>query len=55
MAGVLLVRKWVLPARGASMLGPLVAQEADEGRAPDDGGGGRREGGGGESGEVRIF
>ena len=27
MAGVLLVRKWVLPA----MLGPLVAQEADEG------------------------
>jgi len=33
MAGVLLVRKWVLPV----MLGPLMAQEADEGRAPDDG------------------
>jgi len=36
MAGVLLVRKWVLPANAGS----TGAQEADEGRALDDGGGG---------------
>ena len=36
MAGVLLVPEGVLPA----VLSPLVAQEADEGRAPDEVGGG---------------
>jgi hypothetical protein len=36
MAGVLLVRKWVLPANGGSTGGA----GGDEGRAPDDGGGG---------------